>query len=298
MEPPADLEQEADEFHRLSTLAQRHGSEILISMRVRHLVLPLLTIFSFGGLLPAQQGHQPVPQPRDRPNEDPATVARGRSLFKSTCGFCHGEDATGSRAPDLVRSTVVNHDDRGDLLGPLIRNGRPDKGMPSFSTLSDAQVADIVAFLHHQAFAALHSSHVPGDYPLAKLLTGNAEAGKAFFQGAGGCAKCHSPTGDLAGVAKKYKPIELQQAMVYPAEGKKQRTAIVTLQDGQRFEGRVVHQDEFNIGIICQDGWYRSWQCDQVHVEIHDPLEAHRDLTARYTQADLHNVFAYLETLK
>lgn len=250
------------------------------------------------GLILGQQGHQPMPQPRTQPTEDPAAIARGHSLFKSTCGFCHGEDATGSRAPDLVRSTIVNHDDHGDLLTPVIRNGRPDKGMPSFSTLGDAQIADIVAFLHHQAYAALRSSHVPGDYPLAKLLTGNAEAGKAYFNGTGECSKCHSVTGDLASIAKKLKPIELQQAMVYPTNGKKDRTAVVTLKDGQKFEGKVVHEDEFNIGIICQDGWYRSWPRDDVQVEIHDPLEGHRELTGKYTEADLHNLFAYLETLK
>lgn len=267
-------------------------------MRVGLFVLSLVMAVAAAAGMQGQHGHQPIPQPRDQPNEDPAAVARGRSLFKSTCGFCHGEDATGARAPDLVRSALVNHDDRGDLMAPLIRNGRPDKGMPSFSTLSDAQISDIVAFLHHQAYAALHSSHVPGDYPLAKLLTGNAQEGKAFFNGAGGCAKCHSPSGDLAGIAKRYKPIDLQQAMVYPTEGKKGRTAAVTLRNGTRFEGRVVHEDEFDIGIICPDGWYRSWPRDQVQLEVHDPLEAHRELTARYSEADLHNLFAYLETLK
>lgn len=267
-------------------------------MRRPSLPLYSLMLFFLVAGLGFGQGH--VPQQRDQAsaNEDPATVARGRALFKSTCGFCHGEDATGSRAPDLVRSPLVNHDDHGNLLGPVIRNGRPDKGMPSFSTMGDAQIAAIVAFLHHQAFAALHSSHVPGDYPLAKLLTGNAEAGKEFFNGAGECSKCHSPTGDLADIAKKLKPIELQQAMVYPGNGKTDRTAVVTVKDGQKFEGKVVHEDEFNIGIICQDGWYRSWPRDEVQVEIHDPLEAHRELTSKYTEADLHNLFAYLETLK
>jgi cytochrome c oxidase cbb3-type subunit III len=254
--------------------------------------------FALAAFAAAQQGHQPIPQPRDQPNEDPAAVGRGRALFRSTCGFCHGEDATGSRAPDLVRSTLVNHDDRGDLLAPLIRNGRPDKGMPSFSTMSDAQISDIVAFLHHQATLALHSSHVPGDYPLAKLLTGNAEAGKAFFDGPGECSKCHSPTGDLAGIAKKFKPIDLQQEMVYPQKADKSATAVITLKDGQRFEGRVVHEDEFSIGIVCQDGWYRSWPRDSIEAEVHDPLQAHRELMNKYTEADIHNLFAYLETLK
>lgn len=244
------------------------------------------------------QGHQPTPQPRQTPTEDPAAVARGRALFVSTCGFCHGNDATGSRAPDLVRSAITLRDDNGNTLGPVIRNGRPDKGMPSFATLKDDQIASIVAFLHYQANAALHSAHVPGDYAVAKLLTGNAEAGKQFFNGAGGCAGCHSVTGDLAGVAKKLSPINLQQEMVYPSGKHLKQTAVVTLPDGTRFEGPVVHDDEFSIGITAQDGWYHAWPKSEVRVEVHDPLQGHRELMNKYTNADVHNLFAYLETLK
>ena len=250
----------------------------------------------------AAQEHQPTQVPRQQQVEDMATVENGRALFRSTCGFCHGEDATGSRAPDLVRSPITLHDDSGNLLGPVIRNGRPDRGMPSFSTLKDDQIAAIVAFLHHQANAALHSAHVPRDYPLSKLLTGNAEEGKAFFYGAGGCSQCHSVTGDLAGIAKKMSPIDLQQEMVYPsgkmARDKASKTAAVTLTDGTRYEGKLMLHDEFNIGIICQDGWYRSWPMADVKVEIHDPLKAHRELMDKYTDADVHNLFAFLETLK
>src|SRR5277367_3473412 len=128
---------------------------------------------------------------------DPSTVARGRTQFKSSCGFCHGEDATGNRGPDLVRSASLSHDQKGDTLGPLIRNGRPDKGMPAFATLTAPQISDIVVFLHSRAYESLHSNSVSNDYPLKKLLTGNADAGRKYFEGAGGCAACHSPTGDL-----------------------------------------------------------------------------------------------------
>jgi cytochrome c oxidase cbb3-type subunit 3 len=267
-------------------------------MRVPILVSYFAPVFFCFPLLMAGQGHQPTPQQRQQPSEDPSAVERGRSLFKSSCGFCHGDDATGSRAPDLVRSSILSHDDHGNLLAPVIRNGRPDKGMPSFSTMKDDQIVDIVAFLHHQATAALHSAHVPGDYPVAKLLTGNAQAGKAYFNGAGGCSQCHSPTGNLAGIAKKYSPIDLQQHMVYPGGRNESKTAVVTLKDGTRFEGKVMHQDEFNIDVLCQDGWHRSWPVDDVTVTIHDPLEAHRELMSKYTDADIHNLFAYLETLK
>ncbi len=233
----------------------------------------------------------------EAPKIDKAAVARGRADFQSSCGFCHGEDARGGRAPDLIRSPLVNRDEGGNLISPVIRNGRPDKGMPSFPSLKDDQIADIIAFLHDSAQQALHSGRVSTDYPVEKLLTGNAAAGKAYFNGAGGCTKCHSVTGDLAGISKKYSPIELQQHMVYPARGATS-TATVTMGDGKKFEGTVKSENEFTIAMICSDGWFRSWPRDQVKVEVHDPLAAHRGLMEKYSDADIHNLFAYLESLK
>ena len=247
--------------------------------------------------MPAKQPpkHDLTTPPPKGPKEDLAAVARGHEQFKSS-GFCHGNDATGGRGPDLIRSSIVSHDKNGDQIIPVIRNGRPDKGMPAFPTLKQSEVDDIVAFLHHQVYEALHSAHVPGDYPLEKLLTGNAEAGKAYFNGAGGCSRCHSVTGDLEGIAIKYSPIDLQQHMVYPSR-EDNVTAVVTLSNGQKYEGKVVHNGEFRIGIIAIFSVH-SWPKDQVKVEIHDPLAAHRDLMEKYTDADIHNLFAYLETLK
>jgi cytochrome c oxidase cbb3-type subunit 3 len=86
--------------------------------------------------------------------------------------------------------------------------------------------------------------------------------------------------------------------MVYPGRKEVPKTAVVTLPDGTRYEGKIAHKDAFNIAVVCQDGWYRSWPLKDVKVEIHDPLEAHRELTTKYTDADIHNLFAYLETLK
>lgn len=265
------------------------------------MVLGFAAMSSVSGIAFAQ-GHQPAPvqRPPEQGETDSAAAERGHALFRSSCGFCHGNDATGARAPDLVRSTIVNHDDKGDLLAPMIRNGRPDKGMPSFSTLKDDQLADIIAFLHHRAEAALSSGDVPGDYPASKLLTGNASAGKAYFNGPGGCAGCHSVTKDLAGIASKLSPVDLQQAMVYPSkeDGSPRSAATVITKNGERYEGSILHHDEFEIGIVCQDGWYRSWPVSAVQVTMKDPLQAHRELMSKYTDADMHNLFAYLETLK
>lgn len=234
---------------------------------------------------------------QDKTEFDRAAVEHGRATFKSSCGFCHGDDATGNRAPDLIRSSITSHDVNGDLLTPVIRAGRPDKGMPAFPTLKDKEVADIVTFLHSQAFAAMHSAHVPGDYPLAKLLTGDAARGKRYFDGEGGCTRCHSATKDLAGIAKKYPPIDLQQRLIYPG-GEYKRTATVTLENGQRIEGTIKNLDEFNVAIVDGEGWYHSWPRDAVRVEVHDPMASHRELTERYTDRDVHDLFAYLETLK
>jgi cytochrome c oxidase cbb3-type subunit 3 len=277
-------------------------------MRFRALFVSLVAA-AFCGLPALCQADKPTPAkqqppkhdvttaPPKGPKEDLAAVARGEEQFKSSCGFCHGNDATGGRGPDLIRSSILSHDKNGDQIEPVIRNGRPDKGMPAFPTLKQNEVDNIVAFLHHQAYEALHSAHVPGDYPLAKLLTGSADAGKAYFNGAGGCSGCHSVTGDLAGIATKYSPIDLQQHMVYPAR-EDNITATVTLSNGQKYDGKVTHNDEFRIGIVAQDGWHHSWPKDQVKVAIHDPLAAHRELMQKYTDADIHNLFAYLETLK
>src|SRR6266581_5559988 len=147
-------------------------------------------------------------------SQDPA-VERGHKQFEQACGFCHGPEATGARGPDLVRSPLVAHDVKGDKLGEIIRLGRPDKAMPAMP-LTDEQVLDIAAYLHARAAEALNSGGVPSKYPIEKLLTGDPGAGKVFFNGAGGCKNCHSPTGDLATIATKYSPIDLQAHMLYP----------------------------------------------------------------------------------
>jgi len=232
-----------------------------------------------------------------RPQSDAkeAAVKRGRTQFVQSCGFCHGPDATGGRGPDLIRSALLAHDQKGELIGEVVRNGRPDKGMPAIPA-TEEQISDMAAFLHARALEALRSSGVPKDYPAEKLLTGNADAGKAFFEGAGGCKSCHSPTGDLAGVATKYSPVELEARMLYP-EGK-HKTATVTLASGEQIHGTLVHEDDFAVGLQQEGGWYRSFSRSQVKVEIQNPLEAHRKQLDTLSQKQMHDLFAYVNNLK
>jgi cytochrome c oxidase cbb3-type subunit 3 len=232
--------------------------------------------------------------PQQTETVDPA-IERGHKQFEQACGFCHGPDATGARGPDLVRSPLVAHDVKGDLIGGVIRQGRPDKGMPAMP-LTEAQVSDIAAFLHARAAAALSSNGVPSEYPVEKLLTGNADAGKVFFNGAGGCNKCHSPTGDLNKIASKYPPVDLEAHMLYP--GGRHTTAVVTLPSSEEIKGPLEHADDFMVSLRDASGWYRSFSREQVKVELQDALAGHRELLGKLTQADVHNLFAYLETLK
>ena len=224
-----------------------------------------------------------------------AAAERGRKQFAQSCGFCHGVDATGGRGPDLVRSPLVAHDVNGDLIGDVIRSGRPDKGMPALP-LPPEPISEIAAFLHERALEALRSSGVPSDYPAEKLLTGNSEAGKAFFEGPGGCKSCHASAAELAAGARKYSSIEFESRMVYP--GSQPLTAVVTLPSGEVIRGKVIHEDDFMIGVQAEAGWYRSFARDKVKVEIHDPMEAHRKLLDKLTQEDMHNLFTYLYNVK
>jgi cytochrome c oxidase cbb3-type subunit III len=258
---------------------------------MRKAVIVLFAALISTGWLRAQYRSDTAAKPAD----DSGAMA-GKAIFGQNCGFCHGPDGRGASGPDLIRSTLVNHDNRGDLIGPVIRNGRPDKGMPAFQ-LADAEISEIAAFLHSQAdLAATVARRMPTDYPLDKLLIGNATAGKDYFNGAGGCAKCHSPTGDLAHIAVKYKPIDLQSRIAFPYGASS--TVVVTDASGNQFKGELVYADEFFVTLRSADGATRTWKRSGVKVEIHDPLAAHVALLTLYTDKDIHNLFAYLETLK
>lgn len=220
----------------------------------------------------------------------------GKKEFQQTCGFCHGPDGRGASGPDLIRSSLVSHDVNGDLIGPVVRNGRPDKGMPAFQ-LPDAEIRQIADFLHSEArLASSVAQRVPEEYPVEKLLVGNAEAGKAYFNGRGGCNVCHSPTGDLAHVASKYKPIDLQTRIAFPSGTSP--TVTVTDAAGRTFTGEETHADEFMISLRDSNGWVHTWQRNTVKVDIHDPLATHAALLGKYTDQNIHDLFAYLETLK
>jgi cytochrome c oxidase cbb3-type subunit III len=228
-------------------------------------------------------------------------IESGRVRFASQCGFCHGRDAAGGESgPDLTRSELVAADVRGDRIGPMLRSGRVDKGMPAF-TLSDADLTAIVAFVHDQKAQADAATGGRRAVDVADLRTGDAVAGKRYFDGT--CAKCHSASGDLAGLAGRLQGLALLQRMLNPVGGRGAGsrgvpTVSVTTSTGQVVSGKLAYRDEFTIALTDAAGWYRSWPAAQVKFTVDDPLQAHVDQLAKYTDADMHSVLAYLQTLK
>jgi cytochrome c oxidase cbb3-type subunit 3 len=207
-----------------------------------------------------------------------AAVAGG-SLFQQNCAFCHGRDAGGGETgPDLTRSKLVSADVGGNKIGDVVLHGRPEKGMPAFN-FSSEQITDLAAFIHsQQAKAMAQNGHRKG-VDVADLQTGNVEAGKAYFNGPGGCATCHSPTGDLAGIATRYEGLQLEERMLYPKDVTSKVT--VTLPSGETVSGKLVY-----------------WRVNDVKVKVDAPVEAHVALFSKYTDADIHNLMAYIQTLR
>jgi len=247
-----------------------------------------------GGRVRSSVGSQgPLPVHQVFPQ---SAIAAGQTLFVQQCGFCHGRDASGGESgPDLTKSKVVSSDNAGETIGQVIHNGRPDKGMPSFS-LPDTEVTNLVAFIHYQQDQAMSQNGNRKGVSTADLQTGNAEAGKAYFNGAGTCSKCHSATGDLAGVASRYQGLRLEQQMLVPRSAQSKVT--VTTAAGKTITGTVAYHDEFTIGLMDSTGGYHSWPTSSVKFKIDSPTEAHVDLLKNYTDDDIHNLMAYLQTLR
>jgi cytochrome c oxidase cbb3-type subunit 3 len=226
-------------------------------------------------------------------------VRAGQPIFAAQCGFCHGRDAMGGETgPDLTRAASVAADVRGDTLGPLVRSGRTDKGMPAFN-LRDPDLAAIVAFIHDQKTKAESLTGGRRAVDVSDLQTGNAEAGKAYFASA--CSRCHSPSGDFSGIARRLQGLELLKRMLYPAlaDGAASRARVtLTRASGEIVSGTLAYRDEFTIALTDSSGAYRAFPAHEVKGSVDDPLQAHVEQLGKYTDDDMHNVLAYLQTLR
>jgi mono/diheme cytochrome c family protein len=288
--------------------------------RVWAAVAVVLSVGAIGLLAQAPAGSvgpRPNVGPKDRPIVDPAAADRGRRVWSAECVTCHGASARGSSTgPSLVRSLLVLRDRRGSEVGPFLEKGHPmQSGRPSTS-LTDAEIVDVTQFIRQRINDTLRGSPV---FNAGDVLTGDAAAGAAYFAGAGGCTACHSATGDLAQIGTKYtEPIDLQQRMLFPvasrfggrggrfgrgggatAPSRTTITVTVTPGGGAPLSGALVEYDDFFVTLRDANGLTRTVRrTPGTTVTIDDPLQAHHAWLDRVTDRNIHDLVAYLVTLK
>lgn len=285
-------------------------------MRLQNGILVLILAGS-GALLPMYAqggGRRPggfVPG-QERSPGDPAQVARGKALYGIHCTGCHGADLRGGDlgGPNLLRSQVALSDKDGELIVPVIQGSRQSGGMPAIP-IGPEDAKAVAAYVRSIEATIGVQGRPPSDEAPPSIVTGNADEGRAYF--AAKCASCHSATGDLQGIAARISDAKvLQNTWVSGGRGGRgmrggaadasdRRTVTVTVTlPGETLSGRLVRIDDFLVTVGLADGATRTIlrRGDVPKVEIHDPLQAHHDLLRVYTDKDMHDVTAYLVTLK
>jgi cytochrome c oxidase cbb3-type subunit 3 len=263
---------------------------------------------------PARRRRPPAFPAQQRPPASPEVLARGKTMYSSMCAACHGAHARGGQlgGVNLLRSPLVLGDRDGEAVLPVVKNGRPGTGMPAIP-ISDDDVKAIAAYIHSlQAQGSNQGAPPPGEEVELDILVGNAAAGAKFFQAT--CTACHSATGDLAGIASRTEDVKsLQNLWVSggraTGSGPGRRadrspqsipTVKVTMPGGEIVLGQLVRVDDFLVTVGLDDGTTRTIRRDgdSPAVEITDPMQRHNELLAVYTNKNMHDVTAYLATLK
>ncbi|MDQ2842250.1 MAG: c-type cytochrome [Acidobacteriota bacterium] len=228
---------------------------------------------------------------------DVAAAKLGEPLFKQNCAACHGENARGAEGPNLLRSTLVLHDEKGQDIGQVVKNGRPQAGMPAFPNLKQDEIYDIAEYIHLQVENAANRGVYNSLYASQRnQTTGDPKKGKQFFEAH--CASCHSATGDLAKIGLKYPQAAAMEARFIWPSSRESAHALVKTSSGETVTGSIVKLNDFDVELRDDSGDYHSWSRDQVQLQVDDKLSGHRALLAKYTDAELHDLTAYLLELK
>lgn len=229
------------------------------------------------------------------PAPDAEAAKKGEPLYNQSCVGCHGKEGRGAQAPSLIRSALVLHDEKGEKLAPIIKDGRGT--MPGFPNLSKDDVYNLAQYLHLQVELTANRGTYGATYAAQRnQATGNAKKGEEFFQS--NCTSCHAATGDLAKIGAKFPQVAtLKNRFLWPATPGPAK-AKVTTAAGKTIAGTVKTNNDFEISLLDAEGKYHYWPRPQVKVEIEDKLTGHRALLPKYSDADINNLAAYLVTLK
>jgi mono/diheme cytochrome c family protein len=249
--------------------------------------------------------------PSDKPIVDAAAADRGRTTWAAECIDCHGTQARGSdKGPNLVRSVLVLRDRYGSELGPFLKKGHAMQSGAPGAALTAEQVTDLAHFLRQRVNDGLRGSPL---FQPQNVLTGDPKAGAASFNGNGRCTTCHgAEKGSLSGIGSRLQPIDIQQRFLFPSGGggrgrgaappPSSATAVrvtVTPAGGTPVAGVLVQMDDFFVSLRAADGTTRTFRrVPGMKVDREDPLAYHVELLDRLTDTQMHDIVAYLETLK
>jgi cytochrome c oxidase cbb3-type subunit III len=222
---------------------------------------------------------------------DKAAAERGAPLFVQNCAFCHGPKARGATGPSLITSDQVLADDHGEHLVVFLKQGIPENGMPAFAAMSDRQLTDIAEFLHLQVEDVANR----GTYQVLNILVGNAAQGKSYVESH--CMSCHTSE-TFAHIASKYNsPQQLQRNWIWPVRDEAITAEIKTTD--HTISGKVTQVSDFQIRLVTESGEVKTIdRVPGVEVRINNPLAAHEQILMTLGNDNMHNVTAYLETLK
>ena len=228
---------------------------------------------------------------------DNAAADRGRAVWAAQCINCHGTTARGGdKGANLVRSDMMWSDRYGSDLGPFLQKGHPTQSGVPGSSLSKTQIEELSHFIHQRLYDTLRGSPI---FNVQNVLTGNVKEGEMYFNGEGKCATCHSVTGDLAGFGRTTNAVNIQQRFMFPRARTKKLTITVTPASGAAVTGTPIHIDDFDVSLRDDNGEYHSWKrTAALKVVKNDPLKAHIELLDKITDKNMHDIVAYLESLK
>jgi cytochrome c oxidase cbb3-type subunit III len=272
-----------------------------------------------GGAPPQTPAVRQVPR---SPSVDQAAHDRGRALWASHCIDCHGSQARGSdTGPNIIRTKTVNFDrtaeQAGSLLGPFLKAGHPTQSKKASASFTDEEVVALAHFLRQRVNDTMRGSPV---FTVGDIVIGDPRAGEDFFNKDGGCAACHNATArNLAGIATRIpEPVDLQQRMLFPGGGGRGRgrggpgpagaatpvdrnaiTVTIAPSSGPSLSGVLVEESDFYVTLRDADGAIRTVRrAPGITITKNNPLQAHIDLLDRITDKQIHDLVAYLETLK
>lgn len=265
----------------------------------------VLTAIATGPRTAGQAAPPPAPQAD--------AIARGRQAFVTYCVACHGADGRGGAdgSTDLTRSAVATAADGGLQLGAFLKIGRPERRMPPFA-LGDAEVADLAAYF--RSIAAAPGRGAAGRGVISAVVVGDAAAGERYFKGAGRCIECHSPTGDFKGIGSRLPAAAIQGRLVYPRDNgnyppsfnappnpaEAPRNVVVTMPTGEKLTGTLMWLTDFYVTLKDANGLLRTIarSGETRSVVVTDPLQYHLDHMRTLTDKNMHDLTAYLVTLK